>query len=78
MRRLLPVPVLLDCGCEIVPERLPGKVMESGGSLVRCPGHGLRHDVEVVLVEVRITYKARRLDPPDPRPESEEEVAADA
>lgn len=69
-RRLVPVPVRLDCGCVVVPERTEGEVMESGGTLIQCPGHGLRHDVEVADVEVRISYSSRRLDPPDPEPEA--------
>lgn len=77
MRHYSPVPVLLDCGCTVMPERSPGEVMESGGTLVQCPGHGLRHEVAVADVEVVITYRARRLDPPDPEPEPSEEVATD-
>lgn len=72
MRRYSPCPVELDCGCSVVPERSVGEVMESGGTLVQCAGHGLRHEVEVADVEVVITYAARRLDPPDPEPEHEE------
>lgn len=68
-RRLVPQAVRLDCGCVVTPERTEGETMESGGTLIRCPGHGLRFDVEVADVEVRIHYAARRLDPPDPEPE---------
>lgn len=75
-RRYSPRTVVLDCGCEVFrPERTPGETMTSGSTLVRCSGHGLRHEVAVADVEVVVTYSAKRLDPPDPDPEHEEEAA---
>lgn len=65
--RLEFVPVALDCGCTVVPRVLNGmEPHTSGGALVHCPDHGIRHAVEVADVCVTITYQAKRIDPPDP------------
>lgn len=63
-RPRLALPVTLDCGCEVVPERSPGELMDTGSTLVICPGHGIRHEVRVA--SVTYAYAATRLDPPDP------------
>lgn len=66
------VPVALDCGCTVTPRVLNGmEPHTSGGALVHCPDHGIRHDVEVASVVVTITYTAKRLDPADPDREAE-------
>lgn len=69
MRRLVFVPVLLDCGCTVTPAR-GREPIESGGALVVCTGHGIRHSVDVVEEVITITYTAKRLDPADPEPET--------
>lgn len=66
------VPVTLDCGCTVTPRVLNGmEPHTSGGALVHCPDHAIRHAVEVDTVTITVTYKAKRIDPADPGEQAE-------
>lgn len=75
--RLEFVPVLLDCGCTVTPRVLNGlEPHTSGGAIVHCPDHAIRHGVTVADVVITVTYTAKRIDPADPEhPATVEEIA---